>query len=320
MKWKKYTIETTAEAVDHISWMLAENGIEGIEIEDSEPLTEQDYAEMFADILPEPPVGDGSAKVHFYMDEDETDAQREEKLSAIREGLKEIAGYVDAGSCSILEGEMDEADWRDKWKEGFHSFKVADMLIHPTWEPEADASGTRYQIEIDPGAAFGTGSHETTRLCLQHLRRYMQPGDKVLDVGTGSGILSIAALKRGASFAMATDLDPQAVETSLENVALNGYGEDRYKVIKGNVIDDPAVQQEIGGDYDVVLANILAPAIIALQDMIFRHMKRGAVFIASGIIDAKEEDVLMAFEANPYWELVEVEHDGEWVGITARKR
>lgn len=320
MKWKKYTIDTTAEAVDLISAMLAENGIEGIEIEDSEPLTEQDYAEMFADILPEPPVGDGSAKVHFYMDEDETEEDRSARLAAIREGLQEIAGFVDAGSCSILEGETDEADWRDKWKEGFHSFKVDDMLIHPTWEPEADPAGTRYQIEIDPGAAFGTGSHETTRLCLQHLRRYMQKGDRVLDVGTGSGILSIAALKRGASFAMATDLDPQAVKTSLENVELNGFGADRYKVIKGNIIDDPVVQQEVGGGYDVVLANILAPAIIALQDMIFRHMNRGGLFIASGIIDTKEEDVLMAFEANPYWELVEVEHDGEWVGITARKR
>ena len=320
MKWKKYTIETRAEAVDFISEMLAENGIEGIEIEDSEPLTEQDYAEMFADILPEPPMGDGSAKVHFYMDEDETEEVRAERLEAIRSGLKEIAGFVDAGSCQIVEGETDEQDWRNNWKQYFHAFKVDDMLIHPTWEPDADRSGTRYQIAIDPGAAFGTGSHETTRLCLQHLRRYMQEGDRVLDVGTGSGILSIASLKRGASFAMATDLDPQAVETSLENVALNGFGEDKYKVIKGNIIDDPAVQQEVGTGYDVVLANILAPAIIALQDMIFRHMNRGGLFIASGIIDAKEEGVLMALEANPYWELVEVEHDGEWVGITARKR
>ena len=244
MKWKKYTIETTAEAVDFISEMLAENGIEGIEIEDSEPLTEQDYAEMFADILPEPPVGDGSAKVHFYMDEDEPDGTRKECLSAIREGLAQIAGFVDAGSCVILEGETDEADWRDKWKEGFHSFKVADMLIHPTWEPEAEMSGTRYRIEIDPGAAFGTGSHETTRLCLQHLRRYMQKGDKVLDIGTGSGILSIAALKTGASFAMATDLDPMAVETAKENAKVNGIGADQFKVIKGNIIDDPAIQQE----------------------------------------------------------------------------
>ena len=320
MKWKKYTIETTAEAEDFISEMLAENGIEGIEIEDSEPLTEQDYAEMFADILPEPPMGDGSAKIHFYMDEDEPDEARLGRLAAIREGLARIAGFAEAGSCAITEGETDEADWRDKWKEGFHAFTVGDMLIHPTWEPEADASGTRYQIEIDPGAAFGTGSHETTRLCLQHLSRYMQRGDRVLDVGTGSGILSIAALKRGASFAMATDLDPQAVAVSLENAELNGFGPDKYKVIKGNIIDDPAVQQEVGTGYDVVLANILAPAIIALQDMIFRHMNRGGVFIASGIIDLKEEEVLMAFEANPYWELVEVEHDGEWVGITARKR
>ena len=169
MKWKKYTIETRAEAVDFISEMLAENGIEGIEIEDSEPLTEQDYAEMFADILPEPPMGDGSAKVHFYMDEDETEEVRAERLEAIRSGLKEIAGFVDAGSCQIVEGETDEQDWRNNWKQYFHAFKVDDMLIHPTWEPDADRSGTRYQIAIDPGAAFGTGSHETTRLCLQHL-------------------------------------------------------------------------------------------------------------------------------------------------------
>ena len=320
MKWKKYTIETTAEAEDFISGMLAENGIEGIEVEDSVPLTEQDYAEMFADILPEPPAGDGTAKIHFYMDEDEPEETAQARLAAIREGLAQIAGFVDAGSCAILEGETDEADWRDKWKEGFHSFTVGDMLIHPTWEPEADAAGTRYQIEIDPGAAFGTGSHETTRLCLQHLARYMKPGDRVLDVGTGSGILSIAALKRGAAFAMATDLDPQAVETSLENVERNGYGPEHYGVLKGNIIDDPAVQQAVGTGYDVVLANILAPAIIALQGMIGRHLKSGGFFIASGIIDVKEADVLAAFAANPEWEVQAVEHDGEWVGITARKR
>ncbi len=319
MKWKKYTIDTTSAAEDIISAMLAEKGIEGIEIEDKIPLSDEDLSEMFVDIAPEMGPDDGTARIHFYMDEDEDEAVRAARLKEIREELEELAVWIPVGTMEITEGETNEVDWRDNWKQYFHSFSVGDILIKPTWE-DTGTGGMRYVISIDPGAAFGTGSHETTKLCIRQMRRYMDQGDRVMDVGTGSGILSIVALKTGAHSIYATDLDPVAVSVSAENIEQNGFGSDRYRIVKGNIIDDPVTQEDAGGGYDLVVANILAPAIIALQGMIFKFIRKGGYFISSGIIDTKEDEVLAALEANPEFDIVEVEHDGEWVGITARRR
>jgi ribosomal protein L11 methyltransferase len=175
-------------------------------------------------------------------------------------------------------------------------------------------------LSIDPGTAFGTGSHETTRLVIRQLQKYVKPGDEVLDVGCGSGILSVVALKYGAAHAFGTDLDPNAIIASHENAEQNDITPSQLEVIEGNIIDDKAIKDACGYEkYDIVCANILADVLEPLSTCIHEHMKVGAYFITSGIIDMKEEEVVTAFKANPHLEIVEVNHDGEWVNVTARR-
>ncbi len=321
MKWLKFTIDTTTEAEDFISEMLNELGVEGIEIEDNVPLTESDTKGMFIDILPELPPDEGKAKVTFYLDEDKPQAEVEKLLADVREGLRETAQFVDIGAGTITAGETEDKDWINNWKEFFKPFTVDDILIKPTWEEIPEEHRDKLMIEIDPGTAFGTGSHETTQLCIRQLRKYVRPGDRVLDIGTGSGILGIAAIKLGAGQAFGTDLDENAVEAAKENVEVNGIPAGQFPIVTGNILDDEALQSQAGlGDNDIVVANILAPVIIALTGEADRHLKPGGIFITSGIIDMKEEDVLAAFEAHPVWEVLETVHQGEWVSVTARKR
>ncbi len=321
MKWLKFTIDTTTEAEDFISERLNELGVEGIEIEDNVPLTESDTKGMFIDILPELPPDEGKAKVTFYLDEDKPQAEVEKLLADVREGLRETAQFVDIGAGTITAGETEDKDWINNWKEFFKPFTVDDILIKPTWEEIPEEHRDKLMIEIDPGTAFGTGSHETTQLCIRQLRKYVRPGDRVLDIGTGSGILGIAAIKLGAGQAFGTDLDENAVEAAKENVEVNGIPAGQFPIVTGNILDDEALQSQAGlGDNDIVVANILAPVIIALTGEADRHLKPGGIFITSGIIDMKEEDVLAAFEAHPVWEVLETVHQGEWVSVTARKR
>jgi len=320
MIWKKYTIDTTAEAVDFISEALSECGVEGIEIEDSTPLSEQDTKEMFVDILPDMPEDDGSARVTFYLDSRTDPDELAATLAKVHEALAEVAGWCDAGPLTITSGETADEDWLNNWKKYFHPFTVDDILIKPTWEETPEDAGDKLLIEIDPGAAFGTGSHETTKLCTRALRRYIKKGDRVLDVGTGSGILSIIALRSGASYALGTDLDPSALTAARDNARVNHIRDCDFDIIDGNIIDDDAVRERVGGGYDLVCANILAPAIIMLTDVIPAHIKSGGIFVVSGIIDSKEADVRAAFESNPAWELLDIARDGEWVGMTARRR
>jgi ribosomal protein L11 methyltransferase len=176
-------------------------------------------------------------------------------------------------------------------------------------------------IEIDPGTAFGTGSHETTQLCIRALQKYIRPGDAVLDIGTGSGILGIAAIKLGAKRAFGTDLDENAVSAAIENVEVNHIPSEQFPIVTGNILDEEAIQNQAGlGTYDLVVANILAPVIILLTGEADRHLKPGGIFITSGIIDMKEEAVKEAFAKHPVWEILETTHQGEWVSIVARKR
>lgn len=318
MKWKKYTIDTTTEAVDLLSNMLNELGIEGIEVEDNVPLTEAETMGMFIDILPELPPDEGKAKVSFYL---EMDVDAEAKLAEVREGLEEMSAYVAVGPCTIAESETEDVDWINNWKAFFHPFTVDDILIKPTWEEIPEADQDKLLIEIDPGTAFGTGSHETTQLCIRQLRKYIKGGEKVLDVGTGSGILGIAAIKLGAGEAFGTDLDENAVAAAIENVEVNHIPAEQFTIITGNIIDDKEIQDQAGYEcYDLAVANILAPIIIMLQGEIARHLKPGAIFITSGIINMKEEAVKEAFAANPEFELIETTYQGEWVSITARKK
>ena len=321
MKWLKYTIHTTTEAVDLVSDMLGELGIEGIEIQDNVPLTESDTKGMFIDILPELPPDEGKAQVSFYLDDDTAQEEIDQLLEQVRDGLEETAMFVDIGEGTIVAGETEDKDWINNWKEFFKPFTVDDILIKPTWEEIPEEHKDKLMIEIDPGTAFGTGSHETTQLCIRQLQKYVQPGVKVLDVGTGSGILGIAAIKLGAEYAFGTDLDENAVTAALENVEVNHIPAEQFPIVTGNIIDDEALQQQAGiGTYDIVVANILAPVIIMLTGEADRHLKSGGIFITSGIINMKEEAVKEAFAAHPVWEVLETTYQGEWVSITARKR
>ena len=318
MKWRKVTIDTTTEAVDFISDLLSELGIEGMEIEDQVPLTEKETKGMFIDILPDIGPDDGTARVSFYLDMEEDAADR---MKQVEEGLLGLRSFVDVGSGTMTLSETEDKDWINNWKEFFKPFTVGDILIKPTWEEIPEEYKDKLLIEIDPGTAFGTGSHETTQLCIRQLEKRLKPGDKVLDVGTGSGILGISAIKMGASYVFGTDLDENAVETAEENISVNGIAKERFPVRTGNILDEEGLQREAGlGCYDIVVANILAPVIIMLTEEAGRHLKPGGYFITSGIINTKEEDVKAAFSRLPEWEIIEVTRQNDWVSITVRKR
>ena len=316
MKWKKFTLETTTDAVDYLGSMFDDIGIEGMEIEDNVPLTESETKGMFIDILPELPPDDGTARVSFYLDEDE---DTEEKLKAVREGLEEISQFVNIGTAKITESETDDKDWINNWKQYFHQFYVDDILIIPSWEQVKPEDESKMIIHIDPGTAFGTGMHETTQLCMRQLKKYVTSETELLDVGTGSGILSIVALKLGAKHAVGTDLDPCAISATKENLEANAIPEGSMDVMIGNIIDDKEVQDAAGYDkYDIVTANILADVLVPLTPVIIHQMKKGGIYITSGIIDDKEETVVEAVKKAGLT-VLEVTHQGEWVSVTARK-
>ena len=318
MKWKKFTLTTTTEAVDLISYTLDELGIEGIEIEDNIPLTEKETKGMFIDILPELPPDEGVAKVSFYLDEDDDIPAM---MAKVKEALEELKPFTDLGACTFAESETEDKDWINNWKQYFKPFTVDHILIQPTWETLPEEHKDKLLIQIDPGTAFGTGMHETTQLCIRQLEKYVTPDSEVLDVGTGSGILGITALKLGAKHVFGTDLDENAITAVGENLEANGIAPEQFKVVQGNIIDDKTVQDEVKYEYyDIAVANILADVIIMLQKEIPVHIKKNGIFITSGIIDMKEEAVKAAFEANDAFEIVEITHQGEWVSVTARKK
>lgn len=317
MKWNKYSIQTTTQAIDFISCMLGELGIEGIEIEDNIQLTQQEAKTMFVDFIPDLPPDDGLAKVHFYIDVNE---DNKTILDKVNNGLEELRAFVDIGEGTLTESQTEDKDWINNWKQYWHTFKINDLYIKPTWEPVTDEMKNHPILSIDPGTAFGTGSHETTKLVIKQLQKYVKPANKVLDVGCGSGILSIVALKYGADFALGTDLDPNAIVAANENARQNDIAADSFKVIEGNIIDDKAIQEQCGYDcYDIVCANILADVLIPLSGEITKHMKKGAYFITSGIINTKEQEIIQCFDDNPLLEIVDVNRDGEWVNVTAMK-
>ena len=318
MKWKKFTLTTTTEAVDLISYTLDELGIEGIEIEDNIPLTEKETKGMFIDILPELPPDEGVAKVSFYLDEDDDIPAM---MAKVKEALEELKPFTDLGACTFAESETEDKDWINNWKQYFKPFTVDHILIKPTWETVPEEHKDKLLIQIDPGTAFGTGMHETTQLCIRQLEKYVTPDSEVLDVGTGSGILGITALKLGAKHVFGTDLDENAITAVGENLASNDISSDRFHVLQGNIIDDKAVQDWAGYEkYDIVVANILADVIIMLVKEIPVHLKKGGYFITSGIINLKEEAVRAAFAASEELEVVEITYQGEWLSVTARKK
>ena len=316
MKWKKFTLTTTTEAVDLVSSMLDDVGIEGIEVEDNVPLTEKETKGMFIDILPELPPDEGVAKVSFYLDDDD---QVEEMLRRVNEGLDELAAYTELGQRTIEASETEDKDWINNWKQYFKQFYVDDLLIIPSWEEVKPEDRDKMIIHIDPGTAFGTGMHETTQLCIRQIRKYVTENTKILDVGCGSGILGMLALKFGAKYSVGTDLDPCAIDATHENMEVNGISKDRYEVMIGNIIDDKEVQDKVGYEcYDIVAANILADVLVALTPVVVNQIKKGGIYITSGIIDDKEETVVEAVKKAGL-EVLDITYQGEWVCVTARK-
>jgi len=335
MKWIKMELKTTTEAVDFVSAMLEELGVEGIEITDYVPLSEEDKRKMFIDILPELPPDDGSARVSFYLD---TGTDIEALKANIAEGLSELRQFVDTGSGELTVSETEDKDWINNWKEFFKPFRVDEsIVIKPTWEELAEKRPGDLVVEIDPGTAFGTGAHETTKLCIGSLKKYVKPGTAVLDVGCGSGILSIISMLLGARYAAAVDIDPVAAGVTVENAGVNGLSArlcdrdvngvpvftgaaDGIEVADGNVLEDEALRTALGSaSYDIVVANILADVIIPLSGVVKEFMKPDALFISSGIINTKREAVEAALRENGF-EILEVNVQGDWVSFTARAK
>lgn len=316
MKWNRFTVKTTTEAEDIVICTLAEVGVEGAEIVDKQPLTEEDKEQMFVDIMPKTQEDDGVAYLNFYLDED---TDKDEMLKKVREALEELRSFMDIGEGTIEESETEDKDWINNWKEYFHQFYVDDILIVPSWEEVKEEDKNKMILHIDPGTAFGTGMHETTQLVIRQLKKYVTEDTELLDVGTGSGILGIVSLKLGAKHVLGTDLDPCAIPAVAENKEANEIPDEAFDMMIGNIIDDKEVQDKVGYEkYDIVAANILADVLVPLTPVIVNQMKKGGYYITSGILDVKEDVVVQAVK-DAGLNVVEVTHQGEWVSVTARK-
>ena len=327
MKWTKIKIKTVTDAEDIIISELYDIGIEGAQIEDKVPLTALEKEQMFVDILPDMPDDDGVAYLSFFVEEDEdgdlvlngekTDI--ETILSNVNDALEGVKSYMDIGEGKVEVTETEDIDWVNNWKQYFHQFYIDDILVTPSWEEVKPEDKDRMILHMDPSTAFGTGMHETTQLCIRQLKKHITPETEMLDVGTGSGILAILSLMLGAKHVFGTDLDPCCVEAVKENMERNGIPSDKFRMIIGNIITDKEVQDKAGYEkYDIVVANILAEVLVPLTPVIVNQLKKGGIYITSGIIDDKEETVVNAVKAAGL-EVLEVTYQGEWVSVTARK-
>ncbi|MBR8659309.1 MULTISPECIES: 50S ribosomal protein L11 methyltransferase [Bacillales] len=313
MKWSEISIHTTAEAVEAVSNLLYEMGANGVVIEDPEVL-HRDWDTPFGEIYQLSPddFPDEGVFVKAYLPMDSS--QLVDVLDELKEQLSHLTDYgLDIGKGTIAVNDVHEDEWAHAWKKYYKPVNVSErMTIKPVWEAYEPKRPDEIIIEMDPGMAFGTGTHPTTILCLRALEKYLQPGDRVYDVGTGTAILSIAAVKLGADHVLAMDLDEVAVRSAEANIELNGVHE-RITVRQNNLLD--GVDEQV----DLVVANILAEVIVRFTDDVYRVLKPGGVFIASGIIAAREADVKAAMEASGL-ELVETIFIDDWVAIVAKKR
>ncbi|MBS7341486.1 MAG: 50S ribosomal protein L11 methyltransferase [Suilimivivens sp.] len=327
MKWMKFRIKTITDAEDIIISTLYDIGLEGAQIEDKVPLTAAEKEQMFVDILPDGPEDDGIAYLSFFVEEKddgslEVNGEKttvEEVLSKVKAELEELRFFMEIGEGSVSVDETEDIDWINNWKQYFHQFTIDDVLVIPSWEEVAQEDKDKMILHIDPGTAFGTGMHDTTQLCIRQLRKFITSETVLLDVGTGSGILAILALMFGAKKAIGTDLDPCAIEAVRENKEVNGIRPEDFELLIGNIITEKEIQDQVGYEcYDIVVANILADVLVPLTPVIVHQLKKGGIYITSGIIDDKESVVVEAVKAAGL-ELLEVTYQGEWVSVTARK-
>ena len=314
MQWIKCSLHTTEEAEELAQAVFLTLGIDSLEVEDKRPMGPEESGGLFGDVLPDLPEDDHQAVISFYL---ETDADREALFAQIGARMQELREFCDVGSCALTTEITDEEDWINNWKQYFHQFDVGDLRIVPSFEePDADCAG-KMILRIDPGTAFGTGKHETTQLAIRAIRKRCRPGDRVLDIGTGSGILGILALKLGASQVLATDIDDNVRSALTDNLEKNGIAPERFAWRLGNIIDDPATQAFAGTDCDLVCANIIAEILMEITPEIPRHIRKGGLYILSGILTDREEKVVRNLEENGF-SVLEIERMGEWTGITAR--
>lgn len=291
MNWLALHIETNHAGLEPVETMLSALGIDGVVIDDETEF--QDFLEnnhQYWDYVDEELEEKmrGASQVTFYLSADEEGFAKMGEVRIALQSLKESRD--DCGSLLMTMDDLQDADWENNWKQYYKPMEIGQrLLVIPQWE-EADC-GNRVPLILDPGLTFGTGSHATTQLCLTALEKAVRGGEKVLDLGCGSGILSIAALKLGAASAVAVDIDDKCLNVAYENAALNGIGKDTYTVKVGDVLGDEAIRAELGGGYDVVLANIVADVIIGLAPMVRSLLAPGGLFLCSGIIDDRAEEV-----------------------------
>lgn len=342
MKWIKYDVRTNTRDAETLGEILEECGICGYEITDHVPLTEKEEKKMYTDIPADLGPDDGSSILTFYTESPENAAKDffstgsslrdeelsdapipapEELISSIMNKIEKRQAFLPLQTPEITYCQQDDSLWKDKWKENFKPFRIADdILIKPSWwESPEDVREGDIVVQIDPGSAFGTGTHETTRLCLLSLRKYITPETTILDAGCGSGILAISALLCGAKSAFCLDIDPAAVNGTLENGEHNGLDSHRLTAMHANILEDSdAIYHACQPPYQIAVANILADVIIPLSDHIGKFMDRDGIFISSGILAEKAQEVEHALTRN-HFQIVEKNTLGEWVSFVCRK-
>ena len=321
MKWLELHIDTTHAGLDPVTAMLSALDIDGVVIDDETDF--QDFLEnnrQYWDYVDEDleTSMQGKSRVTFYLLDSETGYSQLAQVRIALQKLKEERS--DCGALLLTMENIQDADWETNWKKYYKPLEIGErLLVIPQWEldnPSVQTS-TRVPLILDPGLTFGTGSHATTQLCLTALEKEVRAGDRVLDLGCGSGILSIAALRLGASEAIAVDIDEKCLTVAYDNAALNGIGKDLYTVKVGNVLTDEAMRESLGGGYQIVLANIVADVIIGLAPMVRSMMAEGGVFLCSGIIDTRAEEVAEKLRANGL-EITDTHTSDGWYAFTCR--
>lgn len=321
MDWIKTTITTTAEGIDPVSGRLLELGINGIEIADKDDFKEflennRKYWDYVDEELEK--LKDADTRITFYLS---CGAAGIEQLNAVKASMKELAALdTDKafGSLEITTDNVKDEDWSEIWKQYFHPIPVGEkILICPAWEEAKNTDG-RTVFTVNPGLSFGTGSHPSTRFCLEEIEKNLKEGDSVLDLGCGSGILSITALLLGASSAVAVDIDSNATDVAHSNLKLNKLTDENYVTYTGDITSDKDLRDKLG-KHEVVIANIVADVIIAIAPYVTEFMKENATFICSGIILERLDEVKSALTENGL-EITNIKNDEDWAAITAKQK
>lgn len=319
MQWIKYTIHTLEETEDLVIEALNGLGYDSVEIEDKAPISFEEQTGLFGEVVPEMPEDDHQAYISFYTDDSE---DSETVAARVREALNALRLFTDIGEGSVAVSATADEDWVNNWKQYFHQFMVDDILIIPTWEETEPENKAALTLRIDPGTAFGTGKHETTQLAIRALRKYVKSGDKVLDIGTGSGILGIIALKSGAASVFGTDIDDNIIPAIQDNFEKNDIDAKDFPYIIGNIIDDEETvkkaQEAATEGYDICTANIIAEILKDITPAAFKQLKKGGIFITSGILKGHEGILEEALKEN-HMSIVEVNTMGDWLSYVARK-